>query len=135
MKFRTVVVWLALALPLSACNEPAQSPPAAAATPSGVSGDFEMLYRGASTRFQADNKTCPSPGLVTIRPQNGVFTYRLGGRVTIETTIIGDGTLAGNGAGANQDFVISGTATAAKIEGDIRSAQCGYHFRATRQHQ
>ena len=133
MKFRTVVVWLALALPLSACNEPAQSPPAAAATPSGVSGDFEMLYRGASTRFQADNKTCPSPGLVTIRPQNGVFIYRLGGRVTIETTIIGDGSLAGNGSGANADFAITGTATAAKIEGDIRSGQCGYHFRATRQ--
>jgi hypothetical protein len=133
MKFRTAVAWLALAMPLSACNEPAHTPAVTTAAPGGVSGDFEMLYRGASTRFQADSKTCPSPGLVTIRPQNGVFTYRLGGRVTIETTIIGDGTLAGNGAGANQDYVISGTATAAKIEGDIRNGQCGYHFRATRQ--
>jgi len=135
MPFRPPVLPLALAAMLSACNDaPRPQSPAAPAGPGGISGDFEMLYRGASTRYQADNRNCPSPGLVTIRPQNGVFTYRLGGRVLIETTIIGDGSLAGNGTGPNADYAITGTATAAKIEGDIRNGQCAYHFRATRQH-
>ena len=117
-----------LAIGLAACAETAATQPKAAPTPGGVSGDFEVLYRGASTRFQADARTCPSPGLVTIRPDNGVFTYRLGGRILIETTIIGDGTLAGNAG----DYTVTGTATADKIEGDVQSSQCGYHFRAVR---
>lgn len=122
-----VALMALLGIGLGACAEPAPAP-VARATPGGVSGDFEVLYRGASTRYQADARTCPSPGLVAIRPENGVFTYRLGGRVSIETTIIGDGTLAGNA----QDYAITGTATADKIEGDIQSPQCGYHFRAMR---
>ncbi len=122
------VLALAFAFGLGACSDPAPQAAAPPAGPKGVSGDFEVVYRGTSTRFQADARSCPSPGLVTIRPENGVFTYRLGGRVLIETTIIGDGTLAGNAG----DFSITGTATAQKIEGDIRSSQCGYHFRALR---
>ena len=72
-----------LALGLSACAETPSTQPKAAPSPGGVSGDFEVLYRGASTRFQADARICPSPGLVTIRPQNGVFTYRQIGRAHV----------------------------------------------------
>ena len=121
-----------LALGLAACDEPAGARPvkAGSGTPGGISGGFEVVYRGASTRFQADARTCPSPGLVLIRPENDAFTYRLGGRILIETTIIGDGTLAGQG----QDYTITGTATAEKIEGDVQNGQCAYHFRAIRKH-
>ena len=120
-----------LALGLGACNQAtAPQPVTVAMTSGGTAGGFEVVYRGASTRFQADNRACPSPGLVTIRPENDAFTYRLGGRVLIETTIIGNGSLAGQG----QDYTITGTATAEKIEGDIQNGQCGYHFRAMRKH-
>jgi len=118
-----------LTIGLAACEEPAPPKPVVAApAPQGVSGDFEVLYRGASTRYQADDRKCPSPGLVTIRPEEGSFTYRLGGRVRIETTIIGDGTLVGESGG----YTLTGTATQEKIEGDVRNGSCAYHFRAFR---
>ena len=125
---------LLLAIGLGACNEGTGARPTMTASTAtnqgGVAGGFEIVYRGASTRFQADNRACPSPGLVVIRPENDAFTYRLGGRILIEATIIGDGSLAG----AGQDYTITGTATAEKIEGDIQNGQCGYHFRAMRKH-
>lgn len=120
-----------LALTLAACDQAATAPVSSApASTGGVTGGFAVVYRGASTRFQADARTCPSPGLVVLRPEYDAFTYRLGGRILIETTIIGDGTLAGNGG----DFTLTGTVTAEKLEGDIQNGQCGYHFRAVRQH-
>ena len=120
---------LLMALGLAACNEAGDAQPVTGATTQGgVAGNFEIVYRGASTRFQADDRACPSPGLVVIRPENDAFTYRLGGRILIETTIIGDGTLAGHG----QDYALTGTAAAEKMEGDITNGQCGFHFRALR---
>lgn len=107
---------------------PAPEPAPTPESPGGVRGDFEVLYRGTSTRFQADQRSCPSPGLVTVRIENNGFTYRLGGRVLIETTIAPDGTLSGR----EQDFSVTGTATENKIEGDVKSPHCGYHFVARR---
>ena len=118
-----------LTIGLAACEEPAPPKPVVAApAPRGVSGDFEVLYRGASTRYQADDRNCPSPGLVVIRPDQGTFTYRLGGRVRIETTIIGDGTLMGESDG----YTLTGIATQEKIEGHVKNGRCAYHFRAFR---
>ncbi|MSO90084.1 MAG: hypothetical protein EXR01_00600 [Acetobacteraceae bacterium] len=124
-----IVLAALLALGLAACNDGGgEQPVTVASTPGGVAGNFEVVYRGASTRFQADHRACPSPGLVVLRPENDSFTYRLGGRILIETTIIGNGSLAGQG----QDYTLTGTATAEKIEGDVTNGQCSFHFRAFR---
>lgn len=126
-----LVLWLALVL--GGCNGGTGTLPVTGggAVQDGIAGNFEIIYRGASTRFQADDRACPSPGLVAIRPENDVFTYRLGGRVLIETTIIGDGTLSGQG----QNYTLTGTASADKIEGDVTNGRCGYHFRAFRKRE
>jgi len=119
---------LATLLLLSGCDAPPTAPLSTPETSGGERVDFEVVYRGTSTRFQADQRTCPSPGLVTLRPENKIFTYRLGGRILIETTIAPDGTLSGR----EQDFSVTGTATDQKIEGDVKNPHCGYHFLARR---
>lgn len=85
-------------------------------------------YRGTSTRFQADRRTCPSPGLVTLRVLDGVFSYRWNRDASVLATIAPDGTVSGAGG----DISLTGRADGRKIEGDVTNGSCAYHFTASR---
>jgi hypothetical protein len=99
-------------------------------TASAGAGGSELgaIYRGASTRYRAAPRGCPSPGLVTFHVMNGQFTYRLSGNVQFEVMANPDGTLSARAG----DYVLSGTMTDQKIEGDVRNANCGFHILARR---
>ena len=56
---------------LFACAHP-PPPPAPPPAPAKIDG----VYRGTSTRYQADSRACPHPGLVTLYVQNNQFSYR-----------------------------------------------------------
>jgi len=87
---------------------------------------MDGTYRGSSTRFQADSRACPSPGLVTLRVLNGVFSYRWRRDVAVVATIAPDGSLQGDAG----DIVLKGRADDGRIEGDISNGPCAFHFTA-----
>lgn len=110
-------------LALAGCGAPAPPPvvrPAPA--PAVVGSDGE--YRGTATRFQAESRACPRPGLVTIIVFAGKFQYRWDHDTWLNATIDADGTLQ-----ANEDGItLRGRLTGPVIEGDITNGNCGFHF-------
>jgi hypothetical protein len=84
-------------------------------------------YVGTSTRYQADSRSCPSPGRVTLRVLDGVFSYRVSARTMVLATVQPDGSVTGS----EGDFTLSGHTEGARITGDVTSANCAYHFTAT----
>jgi hypothetical protein len=129
---------LLLALCVAGCAAPAPPPPPPkpSVTPDMVDG----LYRGTSTRFQADIRGCPSPGLVTLHVAAGQFDYRWNGRIQVPATILPDGSVQGQ----FDDIRLTGTLQPAetspgavapsspRIEGDVSNGTCGIHYTATR---
>ncbi len=125
---------LLLALFAAACAAPAPPPPPPkpVVTPDVVEG----LYRGTSTRFQADSRACPSPGLVTLHVTAGQFFYRWTYKIQVPATIQPDGSVQGQ----LDDITLTGqvsppqpaqngqAATPARIVGDVSNASCGIHF-------
>lgn len=111
-------------------------PPKPAVTPDQVDG----LYRGTSTRYQAEIRGCPSPGLVTLNVAAGQFTYRWNGRTLIPASILPDGSVQGQ----LDDITLTGTfqpaetapgavaPTVPRIQGDVSNGSCGIHYTVTR---
>ena len=105
---------------LAACAARPEPPSNAPPPPEPVDG----LYRGTSTRFQADSKTCPRPGLIALAVLEGRFQYRWDYRTWVDGVLSPDGALQGSGPG----IVLQGRRDGAKLEGDVSSDACGLHF-------
>jgi hypothetical protein len=126
---------LLLALSAAACAAPPPPPPP---KPVIALDQVEGLYRGTSTRFQADSRACPSPGLVTLHVTAGQFFYRWTYKIQIPASIQPDGSVQGQ----LDDITLTGQVTLAqpaqngqpavpaRIVGDVSNASCGIHFTA-----
>lgn len=104
---------------------PAPPPHAPAPTPEKIDG----IYRGTSTRFQADSQTCPHPGPVTLYVQDGKFSYHWNYETWVDSFIYADGTVQGLAPG----ITLVGRKTGTTLEGDVTNGLCGLHF-TTRWH-
>ena len=109
---------------LAACAAKPPPPPPPPKPPETIDGE----YRGTSTRFQADSRACPHPGLVYIEVYNRAFQYRWDPHTSVDATIAADGTVAG---GAER-ITLVGRQTERKIEGDVTNGNCGLHFTVTK---
>jgi hypothetical protein len=65
---------------------------------------------------------------VTLRVLDGVFSYRWSRDLTVLATIAPDASIVGNAG----DIALTGRVSGDKIEGDVSSPACAYHFTATR---
>ncbi len=110
---------------LAACAAKPPPPPAAPPKPPET---IDGEYRGTSTRFQADSRACPHPGLVWIDVFGNAFQYRWDRNTMVDATIAPDGTIAG---GAER-ITLVGKRTGPKIEGDVTNGNCGLHFTLTK---
>jgi len=115
----------ALCAALAGCT-PHPAPPAPPPKPPEV---IDGAYRGTSTRFQADSRACPHPGLVHFDVSDNRFQYRWDGKTWVDATIAPDGTVTG---GAER-ITLAGKQTGPKIEADVTNGNCGLHFTATKQ--
>jgi hypothetical protein len=113
-----LILLFALALLPAACGTP--PPPAPPITHEDSSG----MWRGTSTRFQAEARSCPHPGLVMLQMWDDKFQYRWDGQTFIDAAIQPDGTISGNGPG----ITLVGRYVEKHIEGDITNGACGLHF-------
>ena len=78
----------AFCVALVACAAKPSSPPAPPPkAPETVDGE----YRGTSTRFQADSRGCPHPGLVRLEVLASAFQYRWDPVTWVDATIAPDG--------------------------------------------
>jgi len=120
---------LALMTLLSGC---ADQQPGGGAKPAGSpareGAGFAQRYVGASTRFMAAPKVCPSPTRLDFHVIDNQFSYRLSGTVQFQIAVGPDGSLSAQSG----DYVLTGTKTDDKIEGEARNARCGFHFLARR---
>ncbi len=112
-------VGFAACLTIAACAAPAPPRPPAP-PPEPVDG----LYRGTSTRYQADSKNCPRPGLLTLSVLESRFQYRWDHRTYLDGSILPDGTIQGGAPG----ITLQGRRDGAKLEGDVTNGVCGLHF-------
>ena len=110
---------LALALSVSACAGPPPPPP-----PPPKQTVVDGFYRGTSTRFQAGNRQCPRPGLVTVQMWDRRFQYRWAYQVYVDAEVLDDGTVRGQGPGSS----LLGRYADKKMEGDVTNGDCGLHF-------
>jgi hypothetical protein len=115
---------------VAGCAQPAPPPPTPAPPPAPklAPDQIDGVYRGTSTRFRADSRACPSPGLVVLRVVNGQFQYRWNGRTSVDASVGQDGLVQGSLG----DIVIEGKLADRRIEGDISTASCAYHFRTVK---
>lgn len=96
-------------------------------TPTGPTrpvGDTSGTWRGTSTRFQAEARSCPHPGLVSLQVWDDKFQYRWDRDTYVEAAIRADGSVLGQAPG----MTLVGKYTAQRIEGDITNGACGLHF-------
>jgi hypothetical protein len=133
MKLTQAGVLLALLAAGCAAPKPPPPPPKPVVTQDQVDG----LYRGTSTRFQADSRRCPSPGLVTLHVAGSQFTYRWSGAVQVPAVILPDGSVQGQLG----DVSLTGQVAmpppgapdkAPRIEGDVTNGLCGVHYTVMR---
>lgn len=120
------VLPLTLPLAVGACarHRPAAAP-VASAVPAGQTGGPDGSWSGTSTRFQADSRTCPNPGLVSTQVFDRQFQLRWGNRgADLTGSIQPDGSIIG-GAG---DVTLSGKYTAERIAIDAITSACGLHY-------
>jgi hypothetical protein len=116
----------ALCAALSACT--ARPPPSAPAPPAKPPATIDGEYRGTSTRFQAESRACPHPGLVRLEVIDGRFQFRWDARTWVDATIAPDGTVTGNA----ERITMVGKQVGPKIDGDVTNGDCGLHFTAAR---
>jgi hypothetical protein len=110
----------ALALLPAACGSSSPVPvPVRVAEPSP-----DGTWRGTSTRFQAESRSCPHPGLVTLKVLEERFQFRWDSKTWIDATIDPDGSIHGSWPG----ITLVGKRTGARIEGDVTNGDCGLHF-------
>ena len=110
---------------LASCAATAAAAPAPPPKPPDtVDGE----YRGTSTRFQADSRACPHPGLVDFEVIDSAFQFRWDRETWVDATIAPDGTITG---GAER-ITLVGKQTGPTIEGDVTNGNCGLHFTVTK---
>ena len=119
-------VLAAICAALAGCTPPPPAPPAPPPRPPVV---IDGAYRGTSTRFQADSRACPHPGLVHFAVFDNRFQYRWDGRTWVDAAIAPDGTITG---GAER-ITLVGRQAGPKIEADVTNGNCGLHFTVTKQ--
>ena len=117
----------ALCAALPACATPPQPPPAPA-PPAKPAETIDGEYRGTSTRFQAENRACPHPGLVRLEVIGGRFQFRWDPRTWVDAAIAPDGAVTGNA----ERITLVGKQAGTRIEGDVTNGDCGLHFTVTR---
>lgn len=126
------VLAVAGTLILAACTPPPPAAPPVAAAPAAPAGadpaNPDGVYDGTSTRYQADRRDCPHPGLVEIYVQNRAFTYRWAWGMDVPAVIQPDGSVSGQD-GAVQ---LTGQLDGAKMSGDLTNGACSLHFTVTR---
>ena len=121
MKFHRACLCAALA---ACASTPPPPPPAPPKLPDTVDGE----YRGTSTRFQANSRACPRPGLVTIQIWDRRFEYKWDRNTYVEVTIRPDGSVQGETYGVS----LTGRLDGDKITGDVTNGDCGLHFTVTK---
>ncbi|HTC12546.1 MAG TPA: hypothetical protein VK726_27605 [Acetobacteraceae bacterium] len=119
---RRYALLAALCAALAACAPAA--PPAAPPKPATPPEPIDGIYRGTSTRFQADLKSCPHPGLVLLVVQNHQFSYHWSYGVYVDGTVAEDGTVQGTAP----SFTLVGKRDGKRMEGDVTNGTCGLHF-------
>jgi hypothetical protein len=116
----------ALCAAVSACAAP--SPPPPPAPPPKPPETMDGEYRGTSTRFQAQSRSCPHPGLVRFDVIDSQFQFRWDAGTWVDAVIAPDGTVSGSA----ERITLVGKQTGPKIEGDVTNGDCGLHFTVTR---
>jgi hypothetical protein len=116
----------ALCVALSACAASPPPPPPAPPPkpPETIDGD----YRGTSTRFQAQTRTCPHPGLVRLEVNDSKFQFRWDATTWVDAAIAPDGAVTGSA----ERITLVGKQAGSKIDGDVTNGDCGLHFTVTR---
>ena len=106
----------------------AAQPPAPPAPPAKSPERLDGEYRGTSTRFQADSRACPHPGLVRIEVIGNAFQFRWDRDTWVDATIADDG----NVTGGAERITLVGKQSDGKIVGDVTNGNCGIHFTVTK---
>ena len=115
----------AFCVAVGACAAKPAAPPV---QPSKPPESIDGQYRGTSTRFQADSRACPHPGLVRFDVSGNAFQYRWDATTWVDATIAPDGAITG---GAER-ITLVGRQAGPKIEGDVTNGNCGLHFTVTK---
>jgi hypothetical protein len=135
------VAGVLLAVFVAACAAPPPPPPPPPPKPAFTPETIDGVYRGTSTRYRAESRACPSPGLVTLDVESGQFSYRWKYHVMVPATILPDGsvqgqlddlTLTGRLVPAEPPASPGGRPTLQRIEGDVSNAQCAVHYTVTK---
>jgi hypothetical protein len=121
MRNHRATVVAAVCAVLSACASP---PPPAASPAKPPSSDIDGEYRGTSTRFQAESRSCPHPGLVDFQVIQHQFQYRWDYQTFVLAAIAPDGSVTG---GAERITLVA-KQNGSVIEGDVTNGNCGLHF-------
>ncbi len=119
---RSIFLAATLCAAVAACAPSPPPPPPPPPAPPPVPEDG--TYRGTSTRFQADSRTCPHPGLVLLTVYKHQFQYHWSYGVYIDATIAPDGTIQGSAP----EFTLVGKRNGTHMEGDVTNGACGLHF-------
>jgi hypothetical protein len=106
---------------LVSCASPSPAPPT---PPPKPPDNIDGEYRGTSTRFQADSRACPHPGLVDFQVIQNQFQYRWDYKTWVLATIAPDGGVTGGA----ESITLVGKESGQMIQGDVTNGNCGLHF-------
>ncbi len=120
-------LFLAALATVAGCGSP--PPPKPPPAPPPASAKIDGIYRGTSTRFQADSQSCPHPGVVTLYVQDRKFFYHWDYRTWVDSAVDPDGTVHGQA----DRITLVGRKNGKTLEGDVTNGVCGLHF-TTRWH-
>ena len=114
---------------LAACAAtPPSAPPPAPVAAAEPTESPDGLWIGTSTRFQADRRQCPHPGLVKLEVLNGQFQYRWDYRTYVDSSIDPQNEVHGQA----ENITLVGRLKGRRIEGDVTNGWCGLHFTVTK---
>jgi hypothetical protein len=125
MPTRHACMFVAACVAFAGCASPPPKPVAVA--PPRAPATIDGIYRGTSTRFQADSRSCPHPGLVTLYVQDHKFSYRWDYSTWVDSSIDPDGTVHGQA----DRITLVGKQHGKTLEGDVTNGTCGLHFTTT----
>src|SRR6516165_1742522 len=108
----------ALCVAVAACSTP--PPPKPPEPPPKPPETIDGEYRGTSTRFQADSRACPHPGLVRLQVIDSRFQFRWDANTWVDAAIAPDGTVTGSA----ESITLVGKQTGPRIEGDVTNGNC-----------
>lgn len=127
-RFRDLVLATTVA-GLTACASPPRQSAVQTAPGPPIPAASNGIYRGTSTRFQSDARSCPRPGLVTLYVQDRQFDYRWSRQTYVNSAIAPDGRIMGQAEG----ITLAGRQHGNKLEGDVTNGICGLHFTVQKQ--